>query len=77
MGATGYSLIPAGRGSTGLVMGRHEGGEVQQRFWVYVNHVHQYAKVHRADCRFCNDGVILAHRRDVAGQWLGPFGHGR
>lgn len=74
MGATGYSLIPAGRGSAGLVMGRHEGGEVQQRFWVYVNRVHQYAKVHRADCRFCNDGVgIQARRRDVAGHWLGPF----
>lgn len=44
-------------------------------YWVYDNRVHKYAKVHRADCTFCDHGRGL-HRRGskaVAGQWLGPF----
>lgn len=43
-------------------------------FWVYANRVHRYAKVHRAECTYCNHGKgIQPRRRDVAGGWLGPF----
>lgn len=43
--------------------------------WVYDNRVNRYARVHRADCTFCDQGQGL-HRRGLnaaAGQWLGPF----
>lgn len=44
-------------------------------YWIYENHVHDFARVHRAECRFCCDGAGL-HRKGtvaVAGRWLGPF----
>ncbi len=44
-------------------------------YWVYDNRVHRYAKVHRAECTFCDHGRGL-HRKGstpVAGEWLGPF----
>ena len=43
--------------------------------WVYDNRVHKFAKLHRAECTFCDGGRGL-HRRGakaVAGGWLGPF----
>lgn len=45
-------------------------------YWVYLNRVHKYAKVHRGDCVFCDHGAGLHHRGAVAtnaGRWLGPF----
>ena len=44
-------------------------------FWVFDNHNHKYAKVHRADCIFCDHGRGLHHQRDrsAASSWLGPF----
>jgi hypothetical protein len=45
-------------------------------FWVYDNRVHKFARIHRAECTFCDSGRGL-HRRGtkaVAGGRLGPFG---
>jgi hypothetical protein len=43
-------------------------------FWVYDNRVHHYARLHRADCAYCNAGAgIHADSADVAGEWLGPY----
>ncbi len=44
-------------------------------FWVFDNNNHKYAKVHRAECIFCDYGRRL-HRRGTASaarSWLGPF----
>lgn len=45
-------------------------------FWVFLNRSHKYAKVHRADCIFCDQGRGLHHRgtASAASSWLGPFG---
>jgi hypothetical protein len=51
------------------------GADVAAEFWVYDNRVHKFAKIHRGDCTFCDEGRGL-HRRGakaVAGGWLGPF----
>lgn len=43
-------------------------------FWVYDNRVHKRARIHRADCSYCNDGAGMHDDvADVAGEWLGPF----
>lgn len=43
-------------------------------FWVYDNNVHRYARIHRADCSYCNDGAgFHPGSGDDAGGWLGPF----
>lgn len=43
-------------------------------YWVYENYVHQYAKIHRASCSFCNYGRGLhPDRTDDNSRWLGPF----
>lgn len=42
-------------------------------FWVYDNHVHKYARIHRADCSYCNDGAgFHPGSGDEAGMWMGP-----
>jgi hypothetical protein len=44
-------------------------------YWVDANRVHRFAKVHRGDCTFCNEGRGIHARGDaaVASRWLGPF----
>jgi len=44
-------------------------------FYVYENWTNTFAKVHRGDCPFCNDGRGFQGRgsRTPSGQWLGPF----
>ena len=50
--------------------------DVDRRFWVFENHNHDYATVHRATCVFCKDGRGLHERgtASAARSWLGPFG---
>lgn len=45
-------------------------------FFVYLNRVHKYAKVHRGECIFCDHGVGLHHKGTItaASEWLGPVG---
>lgn len=46
-----------------------------EMFWAYDNWVHDYTKIHRADCSYCNDGQGMhPDSSDQAGEWLGPFG---
>ena len=41
-----------------------------EAFWIYENHVHKYAKVHRASCSFCNSGLGFHNAPDSrAGEW--------
>lgn len=43
-------------------------------YWVYENWTHDYAKIHRADCSFCNDGTgVHGKSSDANGRWHGPF----
>ena len=52
----------------------YQQGNLYRMYWTYVNWVHKYAKVHRAECVFCNDGLgIHAAVDSQAGKWLGPF----
>ena len=46
-----------------------------QSYWVHLNRVHKYARIHRADCTFCDGGKGLHGRGSdaVASRWLGPF----
>jgi hypothetical protein len=50
-------------------------GPTRSTFWIYEIPVHQFSKIHRASCRFCNHGRGLHDRgtQAVAGTWLGPF----
>lgn len=43
-------------------------------FWVYENAIHRKARIHRADCVFCDHGRgIHARRQTLSGKWIGPF----
>ena len=43
-------------------------------FWIYENWVHKYARVHHANCAYCNDGAGNHDASEShAGQWMGPF----
>jgi len=43
-------------------------------FWTYENWVHRYARVHSAECSYCNDGIGNHDAvQSKAGKWLGPF----
>ena len=46
-------------------------------FYVYENWTNTFAKVHRGDCPYCNDGRGFQGRgsKTPSGQWLGPFSH--
>jgi len=49
---------------------------VELMYWTYENWVHKYARVHRADCVYCNDGLGFHDvANSPAGRWLGPFEH--
>lgn len=42
-------------------------------WWAYDNWVHQYTRIHRGDCSFCQDGAGFHDALDSeAGEWLGP-----
>lgn len=42
-------------------------------YWTYENWVHNYAKVHRADCTFCRNGEgTHGATESRAGKWIGP-----
>lgn len=44
------------------------------KYWVYENWIHKYAKIHNAECRWCNDGKgCHKDSTDNFGRWLGPF----
>lgn len=46
----------------------------KDRYWVYENWTHDYARIHRAQCSFCNDGVgIHSKSSNDNGRWHGPF----
>jgi hypothetical protein len=43
-------------------------------FYSYENWVHGYARVHRGDCRFCNNGKgLFGGGRTPNGEWHGPY----
>jgi hypothetical protein len=43
-------------------------------FWVYENTIHKKARLHKADCPFCNDGSgIHGGGKTGSGEWFGPF----
>lgn len=44
-------------------------------FYVYENWTNTFAKVHRGDCPYCNDGTGFQGRGSStpSGRWLGPF----
>ncbi len=42
-------------------------------FWVYENDPRDRARVHRADCGFCNHGKGKGGRGKSNGRWHGPF----
>lgn len=43
-------------------------------YYVYENWIHKYAKVHQADCKYCNNGNgIHKDSSDKYGRWHGPF----
>ena len=42
-------------------------------FWVYENYPTNKARVHRADCGFCNHGKGKDGRGSSNGRWHGPF----
>jgi len=45
-----------------------------QRFMVYENWTHKRARVHRAECSFCNNGRgTQASASARNGKWHGPF----
>lgn len=45
-------------------------------YWVFFNKHHKYARMHRSECVFCDEGRGLHHRpnRSAASSWLGPYG---
>ena len=45
------------------------------RFWVYENKIRNRARIHTAECRYCNDGKGVGGAADniEADQWHGPF----
>lgn len=44
-------------------------------YWTYENTVHQYARVHLAECAHCNDGRGIHDAVESrVGRWLGPYG---
>lgn len=43
-------------------------------YWVYENWIHDYARVHKSTCSYCNDGHGLhGGKRRNSGTWHGPF----
>jgi hypothetical protein len=44
-------------------------------FYLHVNHVHRYARIHRGDCAFCNHGRGIHDRGSgaVATRWSFPL----
>lgn len=43
-------------------------------FWVYENWVHKRARVHRAECSYCNNGHgHQGSRSKTNGEWHGPI----
>lgn len=43
-------------------------------YWIYENWTHDYAKVHRASCSFCNAGHGMHGKStDINGTWRGPY----
>ena len=62
--------LAADRGTAKALAGDGEDGE----FWVYENYPTNRARVHRADCRFCNYGDGIDGRGNPDnGRWHGPF----
>lgn len=49
--------------------------DVGSAFFVYENWTNTFAKVHRAECSFCNHGagVHQSERRTQSGEWHGPY----
>ncbi len=44
------------------------------KYWVYENWVHEYARIHKVDCEWCNNGKgCHGDSTDKYGQWLGSF----
>lgn len=42
--------------------------------WVYENTIHKKARIHRADCAYCNNGHgIHGGAKTASGEWFGPF----
>lgn len=43
-------------------------------YWVYENHIHRYASLHKATCSFCGNGHgIHDAGKTQSGNWLGPY----
>ena len=42
-------------------------------YYVYDNWRRNWARVHRADCRYCNGGMGLADLRGTHDEFLGPY----
>jgi hypothetical protein len=43
-------------------------------YWTYENHVHRYARVHKADCSHCNNGRGSHNATDsTVGRWIDSF----
>ena len=44
------------------------------KYWVYENFVHDFAKVHKESCSYCNYGKgIFGGGKRPTGQWHGPL----
>ena len=78
---TGEVLTPdlGGEGSTAEVGeavlealdGRGDGAS--KTWWVYENLPRRRARIHVAECSFCNDGQGLHYSTAPTGRWYGPF----
>lgn len=45
-----------------------------ENYYVYDNWTNKYAKVHKANCGYCNEGKgFHKDTSDTNGQWLGSF----
>lgn len=39
-------------------------------YWIYINHIHRYARIHQSTCPHCNNGLGTHGARDSAvGRW--------